>query len=85
MKKYRIGTTTFEADDLRGAIAHVKQNHLVGKLVEVKGNQPKATADTNDGDRKVVVTCGYGKACHKWETTKGEAIANRNKCPQHRS
>ena len=84
MKKYRIGTTTFEADNLAGAIAHVKQNHLVGKLVEVKGNEPKATA-INDGDKKVVVTCGYGSNAHKWETTKGEAIANRNKCPQHRS
>lgn len=84
MKKYRIGATTFEADNLIGAIQHVKQHRLAGKLVEVKGSTPKATA-SNDGDKKVVVTCGYGRDAHKWETTKGEAIAARNKCPQHRS
>lgn len=84
MKKYRIGTTTFEADNLIGAIAFVKANNLAGRLVEVKGNQPQATA-ISDGDKKVVVTCGYGQHAHKWETTKGQAIVARNKCPQHRS
>ena len=84
MKKYRIGTAVFEAATLLEAIQHVKQHRLAGKLVEVKGNQPQATA-INDGDKKVVVTCGYGQHAHKWETTKGQAIVARNKCPQHRS
>ena len=85
MKKYRIGTTTFEADDLFGAIAFVKANNLGGRLVEVKGNQPKAPANITDGDKKFTVTCGWGAASHKWETTKAEAIAHRNTCPEHRS
>lgn len=85
MKKYRIGTTTFEADDLLGAIAFVKANNLGGRLVEVKGNQPKAPANITDGDKKFTVTCGWGSASHKWETTKAEAIQFRNTCPEHRN
>lgn len=84
MKKYQIGTTTFEADNLLGAITFVKANNLAGRLIEIKGNQPKITAIT-DGDRKFVVTCGWGATSHKWEATKAEAINFRNTCPEHRS
>ncbi len=34
-------------------------------------------------NKKVIVTCGWGKDAHKWETTKGEAIAMGNTCPEH--
>lgn len=33
---------------------------------------------------KVSVTCGWGNQTHKWETTKAEAIAHKNVCPNHR-
>lgn len=36
-----------------------------------------------DLDKPVIVTCGYGKEAHKWETTKGEAIEHKA-CPEHR-
>lgn len=85
MKKYRIGTTTFEADNLLGAIAFVKANNLGGRLVEIKANAPTINTNMNDGDKKFTVTCGWGAASHKWETTKAEAIAHRNTCPEHRS
>ena len=36
-------------------------------------------------DRQVVVTCGWGKSSHKWETTVAEAVQHRNTCPEHRA
>lgn len=38
-----------------------------------------------DGDKKVIVTCGWGVNAHKWETTKSDAIKFRNTCPEHRN
>ena len=35
-------------------------------------------------DRVVVVTCGWGKNTHKWETTVAEAVEYRNCCEIHR-
>lgn len=35
-------------------------------------------------DRVVVVTCGWGKNAHKWETTVAEAVEYRNCCEIHR-
>lgn len=35
-------------------------------------------------DRVVVVTCGWGKDAHKWETTVAEAVEYRNCCEIHR-
>jgi len=37
-----------------------------------------------DLDKKVMVTCGWGKTSHKVEMTKADAIAFRNTCEQHR-
>lgn len=45
----------------------------------------RPTAVINDLDKKFMVTCGWGKASHKVEMTKAEAIAFRNTCKQHRS
>lgn len=81
MKRYRIGNRSFEANNLMAAIAIVKENGWTGRLQEVKAGTPAI----NDGDKVVTVTCGRGKNAHKWETTKAEAIAHRNTCPQHRS
>ena len=36
-------------------------------------------------DRQVIVTCGWGKASHKWDTTVAEAVQYRNTCPEHRA
>ena len=44
--------------------------------------RPAAVTDLN---KKVTVTCGYGKDSHKVEMTKAEAIKFRNRCEQHRS
>jgi len=44
--------------------------------------RPAAVTDLN---KKVTVTCGYGKSAHKVEMTKAEAIKFRNRCEQHRS
>ena len=35
--------------------------------------------------REVVVTCGWGKTAHKWETSKWQAMHYRNVCPEHRA
>jgi hypothetical protein len=45
----------------------------------------RPTAVINDLDKKVMVTCGWGKNSHKVEMTKADAIAFRNTCEQHRS
>jgi hypothetical protein len=45
----------------------------------------RPTAVVTDLDKKVMVTCGWGKASHKVEMTKADAIAFRNTCEQHRS
>lgn len=45
---------------------------------------PRPAAAITDLNKKVMITCGWGKAAHKVEMTKGEAIANRNRCEQHR-
>jgi len=45
----------------------------------------RPTAVVNDLDKKVMVTCGWGKASHKVEMTKADAIKFRNTCKQHRS
>jgi hypothetical protein len=44
----------------------------------------RPTAVITDLDKKVMVTCGWGKASHKVEMTKADAIAFRNTCEQHR-
>jgi hypothetical protein len=44
----------------------------------------RPTAVVTDLDKKVMVTCGWGKASHKVEMTKADAIAFRNTCEQHR-
>lgn len=36
-----------------------------------------------DPNRVFVVTCGWGKDAHKWETTKSEAVQYKA-CPDHR-
>jgi len=46
---------------------------------------PRPAAAITDLNKKVTVTCGWGKDAHKVEMTKAEAIANRNRCEQHRS
>lgn len=84
MAQYRIGNTSFEADDLVAAIAHVKANGLTGKMVRVKGSVEAAPIQTKN-DRIVTTTCGWGKAAHKWEGLLSDVIAHKNTCPQHRS
>lgn len=84
MKKYRIGDHSFEADNLKDAIYIVKQNGWAGRLQEIKTGA-SAPVKVQDGDKAVKVTCGWGKNAHRWETTKGEAIIHKNRCPQHRS
>ena len=44
----------------------------------------RPTAVVTDLDKKVMVTCGWGKASHTVEMTKADAIAFRNTCEQHR-
>ena len=85
MKKYRIGNHSFEADNLVAAISIVKENGWSGRLQEVKAGAQAPAKAINDGDKTVTVTCGWGNNTHKWETTKAQAIASRNTCPQHRS
>lgn len=85
MKKYRIGNNVFEADNLKDAILIIRANGWSGSLKEIKAGAPAPAKTINDGDKAVKVTCGWGKSAHRWETTKGEAIAHRNTCPQHRS
>jgi hypothetical protein len=78
MKKYRItkgGTSvSFEAQNLLEASKIVRERGLSGTLKEVK-EIPQV---------RVSVTCGWGKNCHKWETTLADAIEFRNTCPDHR-
>ena len=45
---------------------------------------PRPAAAITDLNKKVTVTCGWGKASHKVEMTKADAIAFRNTCEQHR-
>ena len=66
------------------SIQDVRDCHSV-KVVNTTKWAPRPTAVINDFDKKVFVTCGYGKASHKWETTKADAIKFRNTCKQHRS
>ena len=54
------------------------------KVVTTTKWAPRPAAAITDLNKKVTVTCGWGKDSHKWETTKAEAIANRNRCEQHR-
>ena len=44
----------------------------------------RPTSVVADLDKKVMVTCGWGKTSHKVEMTKADAIAFRNTCEQHR-
>lgn len=83
MAQYKIGNTTFEADNLAAAIDHVKAKGLTGNMVRVKGGVDAAPAEVNT-DRVVTTTCGWGKAAHKWEGPLSEVIAHKNTCPQHR-
>lgn len=45
---------------------------------------PRPAAAITDLNKKVMITCGWGKSAHKVEMTKAEAIAHRNRCEQHR-
>lgn len=56
-----------------------------GLLIEPSelGMPVKKTVVIVDLDKPVIVTCGWGKEAHKWETTKGEAIEHKA-CPEHR-
>ena len=50
-----------------------------------KGGTIKKVEEIPVQPKDVVVTCGYGKAAHKWTTTKDQAIRHKNTCPNHRS
>jgi hypothetical protein len=62
-----------------------KQHASVQEVRNCFGVKVVGTTVVIDPSKKVTVTCGWGKESHKWETTKAEAIANRNRCEQHRS
>lgn len=47
--------------------------------------RPTEVTWIDDLDKKVMVTCGWGKASHQVEMTKAEAVIFRNTCKQHRS
>lgn len=86
MKRYKITsregkTVILEAANLHGAVEIIRERGLSGRLVEIKPSTP--TAPTPAGTVKV--TCGWGPQAHSWATTKAEAIAHRNRCPEHRS
>jgi hypothetical protein len=58
------------------AITFIKST---GKAGTVKKMDTKPVQDNN-----VTVTCGWGNQTHKWQTTKSEAVAHGNTCPNHR-
>lgn len=66
------------------SIQDVRNCHS-GKVVAMAKWAHRPTAVINDLDKKVMVTCGWGKSAHKVEMTKAEAITHRNTCKQHRS
>ena len=54
-----------------------------GNRHETSAMEKQCYQEVASPDKKVIVTCGWGKNAHKWETTKAEAIATRNTCPDH--
>lgn len=66
------------------SIEDVRNCHS-GKVVNMAKWAHRPTAVINDLDKKFMVTCGWGKASHKVEMTKADAIKFRNTCKQHRS
>lgn len=72
------GVVTYhDCEGMAQAIAFMKAQGKGGTIKKV---------DTNPNTNKLVtVTCGWGNQTHKWETTKQQAIAHRNVCPEHRS
>jgi hypothetical protein len=78
MKKYKITPTGSN----KSVIVDADNVLEVANKVKDLGISAKITLFT---DRKVTVTCGWGKAAHKWEAARTEAIAHRNTCPDHRS
>lgn len=72
------GVVTYhDCDSMVQAIAFIKSTGKGGTIKKVETNPIVAKA--------FAVTCGWGNKAHKWETTKAEAIAHKNVCPEHRS
>lgn len=72
------GVVTYHnCESMVEAIALMK---TTGKAGTIKKVESKPVDNKN-----VTVTCGWGNQAHKWETTKAEAIAHKNVCPEHRS
>lgn len=72
------GVVTYHnCDSMAQAIAFMKATGKGGVIKKVEANPIQR--------KNVTVTCGWGNQAHKWETTKSEAIAHKNVCPEHRS
>ena len=71
------GVVTYhDCESMVQAIAFMKSTGKGGTIKKVEAKPIQKT---------IAVTCGWGNQAHKWETTKSEAIAHKNVCPEHRS